>query len=904
MQIKVGKFFWINLIVLIVSIQVVVLINYWYFIFKNVSNASINDTIAYQGRLVSTTGTPLEDGPYNMRFSIYDNDEGGTELWEEVWNGSDLNSELIGVQGGQVQLVGGIFNVELNSLCGDWQGSCKKNTGVDFDSPSLYLQVELDADGNNSYEETFSPRKRFSSIAYAMNSDRVNGKSVGSSGNSIPLLDAENTWSGVNTITSVSAGNKGLIIRGAESQSANLQEWQLGDGSLASGITADGSIFTPRVISPIFVSDQSEGIISLIMAPLDGEQNLSEGEVSDKEKKEKKEDSEKDNASNKIKIPGQEESPATAFIFDTPSEYTKEESKLFSIRNNGQEMVGVDASGNLGIEGSVTSSGLNVTSNGLGSDRLAEFKNFEGQEIVTIEKGGAVVLGSEKVSSILKLSGGAITNAEGALTVTGLLPTAGVSAPTGITFALSTEEQSLLAQRGMYLSLSGKYASDGLTTAALIENTTSGLGSGVLVGAEANYGLQVRATGLTTGGNAGIYTSAANGDVNVGLYSSSLTAKDGASNIGLISLADNQALITPGLQLGGYIGLGGMPENLTSAGLIVDNGLTTFDSLKVRDNGLDVLTVAHGGLIGIGTNLPVRTLDIKLPLGSSEGLGLYTNDFVKDNLGSSLVISPLSSSSDTSFKLQVYNVGEASTGNLLIQSEGGLTSFGAPHFDGTVNITSISTTTKGLTIRAIANQASPLLEVQNSDGNPLLQIDSNGMIISKVPQGTAPFDIDSNTKVNHLNADLLDGFEASDFMMSGSGGNFLNLSGGTMSGALTLSRIDRITDVVTEDSVINITGNRNVYSLKADSGDTEGSLTTIYNLTDVTSDAGRDVTIFLRALKGVTAGVFQHTVIVQFNGTTVMTIFSPFSSGAVNSDESRIFRYNPNTSTWVSTILN
>jgi hypothetical protein len=64
-------------------------------------------------------------------------------------------------------------------------------------------------------------------------------------------------------------------------------------------------------------------------------------------------------------------------------------------------------------------------------------------------------------------------------------------------------------------------------------------------------------------------------------------------------------------------------------------------------------------------------------------------------------------------------------------------------------------------------------------------IRTDAQLVSTVPTGTAPLAISSTTKVDGLNADLLDGQEASAFMAAGTD-NWVDTGGDTMSGTLTL----------------------------------------------------------------------------------------------------------------------
>jgi hypothetical protein len=68
------------------------------------SHASVPPVIAYQGRLMQSSGAPVADGVYSMQFAIYDVGMGGTPLWSET-NPS-------------VQAKGGLFCVLLGSVNG------------------------------------------------------------------------------------------------------------------------------------------------------------------------------------------------------------------------------------------------------------------------------------------------------------------------------------------------------------------------------------------------------------------------------------------------------------------------------------------------------------------------------------------------------------------------------------------------------------------------------------------------------------------------------------------------------------------------------------------------------------------------------------------------------------------
>jgi hypothetical protein len=119
----------------------------------------INQQINYQGKLSDSNGVQVGDNSWNFRFRIYDASSGGTLLWTERWTSTST----------QVSTVNGVFSVTLGTITGFATSS------VNFSDDSLYLQVDLDADDDGSWEESFSTRKRLTSSPYAFNADEVDG---------------------------------------------------------------------------------------------------------------------------------------------------------------------------------------------------------------------------------------------------------------------------------------------------------------------------------------------------------------------------------------------------------------------------------------------------------------------------------------------------------------------------------------------------------------------------------------------------------------------------------------------------------------------------------------------------------------------------------------------------------
>jgi parallel beta-helix repeat protein len=118
-----------------------------------VAMAAGPNRISYQGSLTDSTGAPIADGPYKMRFTIYDAPSTATLLWQETQPG--------------VVVTGGLFSVELGAVGG--------LSDSIFDNTNLYLEVEVDLNGNAAFEanEKYAPRQHLTKAAFAYRSDKA-----------------------------------------------------------------------------------------------------------------------------------------------------------------------------------------------------------------------------------------------------------------------------------------------------------------------------------------------------------------------------------------------------------------------------------------------------------------------------------------------------------------------------------------------------------------------------------------------------------------------------------------------------------------------------------------------------------------------------------------------------------
>lgn len=149
--------------------------------FSVVANAApgVNQTISFQGRLLTPQGQPVPEGYYNIQFKIY---EGGTGTAAGNPNGDYVWTETYINNGGNnaVHVKNGYFSVDLGS---------KNAFGnqVDWNDDTLWLSMNIA--GSSSVCTTFGtapcladgemlPMKRLTTSPYAMNAGKLEGKSA------------------------------------------------------------------------------------------------------------------------------------------------------------------------------------------------------------------------------------------------------------------------------------------------------------------------------------------------------------------------------------------------------------------------------------------------------------------------------------------------------------------------------------------------------------------------------------------------------------------------------------------------------------------------------------------------------------------------------------------------------
>jgi len=152
-----------------------------------IAKAAFNEKINYQGKLTNASGVAVADGYYCMKFAIYDALTDGSELWSEEWKTDNAH---------KVQITSGLFAILL--------GTQTSISTVDFNNASRYLEIQLDATCNDSYEEVFAPRKQLGAVPAAFEAKKLGGytwASPGSIGATTPEAGAFTTLTASSTFT-------------------------------------------------------------------------------------------------------------------------------------------------------------------------------------------------------------------------------------------------------------------------------------------------------------------------------------------------------------------------------------------------------------------------------------------------------------------------------------------------------------------------------------------------------------------------------------------------------------------------------------------------------------------------------------------------------------------------------
>jgi hypothetical protein len=123
------------------------------------------ELINYQGKLMDSGGTPLS-GTYSITFRIYNQQTGGTALWNETHS--------------SVQVQDGTFNILL--------GSVSPFPATLFDSDTRWLALKVGSDPE------MTPRSRITSVAYAIQAEKATEAATATYAATAGSAPADNDW--------------------------------------------------------------------------------------------------------------------------------------------------------------------------------------------------------------------------------------------------------------------------------------------------------------------------------------------------------------------------------------------------------------------------------------------------------------------------------------------------------------------------------------------------------------------------------------------------------------------------------------------------------------------------------------------------------------------------------------
>jgi len=183
--------------------------------------AAVPGLMSYQGRLTDAAGASVADDTYQMRFSLFDSENAGYQLWNApAAYGEEQN----------VSVTGGIYNVQLGAVV-----PLNVPLGMAiFAGDTVWLEAAI-YDTDTSSWETMAPRQRLTSGGYAFqaeNSDMLEG-------NTVSALD----------LRYVNVGEAGVVT------SAMIIDNEIGADDLAPNSVGSGEIATGAVGSSEIVDN-------------------------------------------------------------------------------------------------------------------------------------------------------------------------------------------------------------------------------------------------------------------------------------------------------------------------------------------------------------------------------------------------------------------------------------------------------------------------------------------------------------------------------------------------------------------------------------------------------------------------------------------------------------------------
>ncbi|MBX5483705.1 MAG: hypothetical protein IRZ16_17925 [Myxococcaceae bacterium] len=167
------------------------------------------ERLTFTGRLVRTDGTP-ESGTHTLRFVLYDQPTGGTNLWEETRT---------------VTVSNGYYTVDLGAV------STKQLSSV-FTGPERYLGISLDA------QSEMQPRVPILSVPYALRATRADDADTATNADRLDGQDSTDFAKATHTHPVATPSTSGFM---SSSDKARLDDLPstFGGGLVKSGSSLD-----------------------------------------------------------------------------------------------------------------------------------------------------------------------------------------------------------------------------------------------------------------------------------------------------------------------------------------------------------------------------------------------------------------------------------------------------------------------------------------------------------------------------------------------------------------------------------------------------------------------------------------------------------------------------------------
>ncbi len=242
------------------------------FLLPNNSNAQVNQSFNFTGKVTNTDGSEISDGVYDFSFALYTQPSGGTAIWSEVINATssfsanissgvagsdtviytyasanatstlrvgqylsnsstndsalivdfDTSANTITVAGTDVWsdstainnrpfVEGGVIDVDLGAINGF--------SGVDFNQ-TLYLQVIFNG-------ETMKPRKTINSVVQAFNADTLDGFHSSDFANLSDNSTVTGEWT-FNNIVNIATSSNQTALTITQNGSGDIVDFKVG----------------------------------------------------------------------------------------------------------------------------------------------------------------------------------------------------------------------------------------------------------------------------------------------------------------------------------------------------------------------------------------------------------------------------------------------------------------------------------------------------------------------------------------------------------------------------------------------------------------------------------------------------------------------------------------------------